>query len=197
MVLNGEAGPTFDRVWFSDYSSTGSLAHIGKAAHGGECVVLDSTPGPRFDVVRGQLEFRPDGGALGYGAATGRTESVAVFEGGRLTLGRPCDRVGGFTWSADGGTLAYVATRPDHRLVVIGDVDGGPHDMVREPVVSADGAVVAYAATDSGRSFMIINEEAYGPFDECYAPVVAPDGLSLGFAARLGGEIIWHDVRVP
>ena len=103
--------------------------------------------------------------------------------------GKPYDQVLGYTTSADGKHLGYVATAGKHELVVIDGAEGPPYDTIDGHkrtglVFSPDGQHVAYGATRDGAHFVVMdgNEgEPHQQFIDTESSTFSPDGRRLAY----------------
>ncbi len=92
--------------------------------------------------------------------------------------------------SADGGHIAYMATRGDRHFVGRDGGEGAAYDGLTRsvpPVFSRDGRRLAYGAGNGDRIRLILDGSAVG--DEQLAPIAAvfsPDGTRLAYAEMRG-----------
>lgn len=143
VVVDGEPGPTFDRVDMPVFSADGRLGYAASEA-GKSFVVIDGTRGPAYDMVD-RPWFSPDGARVAYAAKQDKKWFVVVDgeEGPKFD-----DIYSGIiTWSPQGNRFGYAAAWGDGWSVV---VDGKIGTVYKEAggslVFSEDGRRYAYIA---------------------------------------------------
>jgi S1-C subfamily serine protease/WD40 repeat protein len=169
LVVDGKAGPAFDRVEADATSGTNGLvfsadgkrfAYVAQERYHKCFVILDADRQSTYDNILG-LTFSADGRHLAYFASThknNRDEWVTVVDGkpgpiyddvghGWPPGAWPCAPV----FSPDGRHLAYGARRGDKQFLVVDGKQGKAHDLPANqrghlplPTFSPDGSRLAY-----------------------------------------------------
>lgn len=186
VVLDGEPGPTYERVAALTFSPDCShLAYIA-AQDGQQRVVLDGKPGPAYASVDPFFLRFTAAGSLGYRARRGAR--MYLLLDGQVSG----DRAGILDWSAgpEGRGVAVITRSGETWSVVFNGARGADYDAIAAPaVVSPDGAHVAYAAR-KGRHWFAVKDGTPGPGWDLIAqgPQFGPDGGYWGYVARRGGQ---------
>lgn len=109
--LNGQAGASYDDIFFMQYSSSGQRFAYGAKVNGRSTVVLDGQEGKIYDWIFEPHFFTPDNQYFVYKARTDKGD-VLVFN---QWESRPYDRIYGITVNNSKTKLVFFA-RKDNKI---------------------------------------------------------------------------------
>ncbi|MBW8782592.1 MAG: PD40 domain-containing protein [Verrucomicrobia bacterium] len=195
-VIDGQAGPVYDRISRFAFSSD------GKSVAYGAITIVDGKD--RWSlVVNGQAtslpydalsykspQFSPDGQRLAYIAKKG-TKTVVVVDGKE---GPAYDKIGNPipAFSADGRHMAYTARNYGQPEVVVLDGQPGPgfdNIPATSLIFSPDGGRLAYGGQSENGKWRVVTDGLAGPeYDQVDNLVFSPDGRHLAYHAKRAGK---------
>ena len=183
-------GGWYDKVRFPAFSPNGSTMAFIATEGTEEFVVKNGKEGPRFDRIRGGVQFVPDGSML-YLGVKGKSQHL-------VRSGRP-DRVfapGVEAWLDWNGNI--VAEKIELRNGIEIQWRGrreGPYDEILASSVSRHGNHLFYAARRGDEYFVIREGTEEGPFPsievegQTYSMLApGPRGKNVAFAVKEGDE---------
>lgn len=160
---------------------------------GGESFyVVDDLPRARHLQVGPGL-FDPGGSRFAY---------LAADEPGQLTFyldDRPLGSYelippGGWTFSQDGSTFAFMAAWGASWHVVVNGRESLPYEEIEQLTVSAHGERVVFGARRGASWYVVDDGQEVGPYDAIVDTtlVLSPDGMRLAYGARTGRDVYVH-----
>lgn len=188
IVVGDEKGPEFDEVGPPVFSPDGSRVAYGAESAKKEFLVVDGQKGQEFDDVSSPV-FSPDGKTLAFVARPAGSKMAALFVGDKKVAEHPI--VSDVTF-APGGKIAYVAGKPEHMFMTVGDTKGPEFDVVFAPAFSPDGSKVAHLAIKTNlfgrdKPFVVSGDYKGTAYTVVSPPVFTPDGGKLVYLAGKSG----------
>jgi len=136
------------------------LAYVGKDSKGGQFVVHERKPGPKYEEVA-DLVMSADGSTLAH-AAKKEGKWYCVVNGRETG---PFEKVGKVSLTADGRSVAFAAVRDGRAIVVRDGVAGGAHDETLAVSLSPGGRHLAYWAKLNGKAILVLDERSGEGYD--------------------------------
>jgi WD40 repeat protein len=204
VVIDGQTGPTYDKVMYMLFSPDGKRTAYAAQAGGTFTAVVDGKVVSQNCDRLTPIRFSRDSAHFGYGISVRKgphEEDCSIFMDGGLVakhgiIGNPQFAAGGqFVWSGevwekaagkDEDVLRFGVFR-DNRLVYKSD-----QWMVKNFDFSDDGKHSVYEAVplatrETARTRVpIVDGQAGPPVDEMLAPIFSSDGKHSALAARKG-----------
>ncbi|HZK81336.1 MAG TPA: hypothetical protein VFC46_09725, partial [Humisphaera sp.] len=188
-VIDGQPGKGFYTVnhnqifWSPDAKRTAMGVQL---QGGGAEMVIDGTPGAKFDAVEAPF-FSPDSKRVAYVARRAKQQFV-VLDGIEQ---KAYDAVGRITFSPNSKHVSYEAAANGKYLLVMDAQEGKAYDSVRlGPGFSTDGARLVAVVTQGNNLIVVINGRESEPYEKMVAGdfVMSPDGKRIAYAVKKGDK---------
>jgi WD40 repeat protein len=150
-------------------------------------VVLDGTPGPKFDgTYQPPVVLSPDGRHVAYLVENKGDKSLSVISD--TSVGPPFDRIlqGTLLFSSDSRHIAYAGARQGKYRVVLDGRPSPDYELVGHLSFSPDGQRFAYAAQLDKRRFVVVDGVRGPLFDDVYPSGFSPDSRHIVYYATQG-----------
>jgi hypothetical protein len=188
---NGKALATIDPATFVPkslvFSSDGRHAIWLMRSNDQFQLVLDGTPGPKFDgTYQPPVVLSPDGRHVAYLVDSKKGDRQSVITDG--TVGPPFDHIlrGTPLFSPDSRHVAYAGERQGSYQVVLDGKPSPGYELVGHLSFSPDGQRFAYAAQHDKRRFMVVDGVPGPLFDDVFPVGFSPDNRHLIYYATQG-----------
>jgi hypothetical protein len=150
-------------------------------------VVVDGTPGPKFDgTYRPPVILSPDGRHMAYLVENKKDGHLFVISDG--TIGPTFDQIlrGTPLFSLDSRHMAYAGARQGKYRVVLDGKPSPDYELVGHLTFSPDSQRFAYAAQINKRRFVVVGDVRGPSFDDVFPVGFSPDSRHLVYYATQG-----------